>query len=373
MTKTRDNADYPNREYLDTEAGNFNQSVKSTGTTDFAGDVTVGGDKITLDATDGTVEFASGGITLDADRDITFTPPDSSGGIQSRIIWTTEAPFLDEVASIEASRVADANAATSLKFNVGGGSAGPLKEALALNADGTAEFAYDVAIGDSSAFFSTLADVVNRLSEELQTQYATEIAAMDLTTAFTGDPETLPTDINTNLRDALVRVTTAGNINLNSNGSASFAGQVQVNPDSGLALTVNTDRFMAGADGSFTCSREGASVRIHQSAFQVPGGSVPLAVYDVEGANKKPVAYIKADGSASFAGRVGINTPSSSEARLNVAGTVAGAGLTIATDSTNIVNTTTVKINNDGSCKFAEGNFSVGSNAYTTYRASVRR
>ena len=37
MTKTRDNADYPNREFLDLEAGNFNQTVKSTGTTTFNG------------------------------------------------------------------------------------------------------------------------------------------------------------------------------------------------------------------------------------------------------------------------------------------------------------------------------------------------
>ena len=88
MTKTRDNADYPNREYLDTEAGNFNQSVKSTGTTDFAGDVTLGTDKITLDATDGsavfdaveiqtvaglpTVRSSTGGLGLESQNNIQF-------------------------------------------------------------------------------------------------------------------------------------------------------------------------------------------------------------------------------------------------------------------------------------------------------------
>ena len=74
--------------------------------------------------------------------------------------------------------------------------------------------------------------------------------------------------------------------------------KLEVNPPSGLAITVNDDRFIVGADGSFTAAREGASVRMHQSAYQVAGGSVPLAVYDVEGDNKKPVAYVKADGSA---------------------------------------------------------------------------
>ena len=47
MTKTRENADYPNREFLDLESGNFDQTVASTGKTtfngsaDFAGNLTV--------------------------------------------------------------------------------------------------------------------------------------------------------------------------------------------------------------------------------------------------------------------------------------------------------------------------------------------
>ena len=44
--------------YLKLVAGTFDQSVQSTGTTDFAGDVTVGDDKITLEATGGSAEFA---------------------------------------------------------------------------------------------------------------------------------------------------------------------------------------------------------------------------------------------------------------------------------------------------------------------------
>ena len=40
MTKTRENADYPNREFLDLEASAGNQTVNSTGETTFKGDVT---------------------------------------------------------------------------------------------------------------------------------------------------------------------------------------------------------------------------------------------------------------------------------------------------------------------------------------------
>ena len=37
MTKTRENADYPNREFLDLEGGSFDQTVRSTGKTTFNG------------------------------------------------------------------------------------------------------------------------------------------------------------------------------------------------------------------------------------------------------------------------------------------------------------------------------------------------
>ena len=73
--------------------------------------------------------------------DITFTPPTGVGGIGSRILWTTESPFLDEVASIDSSRSSDSNAATDLVFNTGGGTTGAISETLRLAADGTATFA----------------------------------------------------------------------------------------------------------------------------------------------------------------------------------------------------------------------------------------
>ena len=110
--------------------------------------LSVGQNNSALIYADGSAQFAGGDINLTADGDISFTPPAGVAGVQSRLIWTTEAPFLDEVASIEASRAADANAATSLTFNTGGGTAGSLKQALSLNADGSAEFAGIVGIGN---------------------------------------------------------------------------------------------------------------------------------------------------------------------------------------------------------------------------------
>ena len=84
--------------------------------------------------------------------DITFTPPTGVGGIGSRILWTTESPFLDEVASIDSSRSSDSNAATDLVFNTGGGTTGAISETLRLAAGGSASFSGPViCLGDPSS------------------------------------------------------------------------------------------------------------------------------------------------------------------------------------------------------------------------------
>ena len=101
---------------------------------------TVGSNYYTAINHDGSALFAGGVTNLTADGDITFTPPAAFAGVQSRLVWTTESPFLSEVASIEAFRGADHNAITSLVFSTGGGSAGALKQALVLNPDGSASF-----------------------------------------------------------------------------------------------------------------------------------------------------------------------------------------------------------------------------------------
>lgn len=67
---------------------------------------------------------------------------------------------------------------------------------------------------------------------------------------------------------------------------------------------------------------------------------------------------LSVDGVSTFASRVGINTPASNDAHLNVAGTVVAAGLTVASDPLDIENTTTAKVNINGSAEFA-GNLNV--------------
>ena len=51
MTKTRENADYPNREFLDLEGGSFDQTVRSTGKTTFNGSASFAG-RVTADVKD---------------------------------------------------------------------------------------------------------------------------------------------------------------------------------------------------------------------------------------------------------------------------------------------------------------------------------
>ena len=63
---------------------------------------------------------------------------------------------------------------------------------------------------------------------------------------------TLPADLPTPLKDALVRVTTAGKINLNSNGSATFAGGIDVNSESSDGMQIDSSGGVAvqRSDGS---------------------------------------------------------------------------------------------------------------------------
>ena len=91
--------------------------------------------------------------------------------------------------------------------------------------DGSAEFAGDVAIGDSDTFFGTIGDAVALLPNSIVDQFKTVIDGLPKTQPY--DATTLPADLPTPLKDALVRVTTAGKINLNSDGSAGFAGVIK--------------------------------------------------------------------------------------------------------------------------------------------------
>ena len=101
---------------------------------------------------------------------------------------------------------------------------GGIKQVKArIKADGSGTFKGDVAIGGSTTFRGTLGDAVALLPPSIAEQFETIISSLPVAQPFTGDATTLPADIPTPLKNALVRVTTAGKINLNADGSASFS------------------------------------------------------------------------------------------------------------------------------------------------------
>ena len=96
-------------------------------------------------------------------------------------------------------------------------------------------------------------------------------------------------------------------IELNHDGSINATG----------ALRINTNRFILGSDGSFTSERGNNNVKLHQSAYNVTGDSVPFAIYEATG-NTAPYYYIleggnvTTDGSITAAGQITANVSNAS-------------------------------------------------------------
>ena len=89
---------------------------------------------------------------------------------------------------------------------------------VVLNADGSGHFKGDVAVGDSSSAFRTIAAVIAALPESIRTRFADALATWETAgTLDLEDPTTLPADDE--LREAIIRATTAGKVNLNSDGN----------------------------------------------------------------------------------------------------------------------------------------------------------
>ena len=81
----------------------------------------------------------------------------------------------------------------------------------------------DVAVGSSSTFSGTVGDAVALLPTSVVEQFKTIIDGFPKAEPY--GPTTLPADIPTPLKDALVRATTAGKVNLNGDdGSITAAG-----------------------------------------------------------------------------------------------------------------------------------------------------
>ena len=144
----------------------------------------------------------------------------------------------------------------------------------------------DIAIGDSGVTFNILGDAIALLPASITEQFETVINSLPVAQPFTGDPTTLPADTPTPLKEALVRVTTAGKINLNSNGSATFAGDVNVNASLVSTGSISTDETIYTKKW-FQVDRTGAGETIFFGRL-----------------NSTPTVTITADGSATFAGDV---------------------------------------------------------------------
>ena len=155
-----------------------------------------------------------------------------------------------------------------------------------ITSTGSATFAGDVAIGDSATFLGNLGDAVALLPPTIAEQFANIISSLPVAQPFTGDPTTLPADIPTPLKDALVRVTTAGKINLNSDGSATFDGTVQSGGDPNDGSTAGAKMVSSGV----------------VQATRASGSSTSAVWTGYLQGTTSPTSRINAGGSALFAG-----------------------------------------------------------------------
>ena len=153
---------------------------------------------------------------------------------------------------------------------------------VTITAGGSATFAGDVAIGDSATFFGTIGDAVALLPNSIVDQFKTVIDGLPKAQPY--GATTLPADLPTPLKDALVRATAAGKINLNSDGSASFASTV----------SVGNDPFPGTATGS--ALYQDGSIALSSA------NSTGTIFFGYTTGNSIPTTLIKGDGSASFTG-----------------------------------------------------------------------
>ena len=138
-------------EYLSLAADAGDQTVASTGTTDFAGDVTLGTDKITLDATDGSATFSSGNLSI---------APSGRLDIPSTLSGTAAAIRLYESSDSTPSLAIRANGTVRVGKNDAGAngrilinSSGSIEHSegsYSINDDGSASFAGDVIVSQGN-------------------------------------------------------------------------------------------------------------------------------------------------------------------------------------------------------------------------------
>ena len=129
----------------------------------------------------------------------------------------------------------------------------PKTQVATISNNGNAVFQGDVAIGDKNTFRDNAA-IIAALPEEIRETFKSALSKWEKATPYVPeDPSTLPADET--LREAIIRVTTAGKINLNADGSATFGS--------------DTETARIGGDGSakFSNSITGnGTFRIHSGS-----------------------------------------------------------------------------------------------------------
>ena len=239
----------------------------------------------------------------------------------------------------------------------GGGTVGSLQQVTTVGNNTT----NDISIG-TAAFrsFDKFKDLIEFIPAELIRNHADAIAAMDLDQAFS-----LEAIADQPFRTAIEGITrtTDGKINLNADGSATFAGQVYVEdrvvnsvtplfkaqarfPDpsnpgvlwEGTAETTPTSFIYS--DGSATFAGRVTGKRLDIKGGEGGSPETALAVYD---SSDNENASITADGSATFAGNVVVNHSSASRAFID------GFGIY----QTNTGGNNAISLLNDGSATFA--------------------
>ena len=181
----------------------------------------------------------------------------------------------------------------------------------------------DVAIGTASgAFtFNTFKDLIEYIPADFIRDHADAIATLDLDQAFNEDAITDPT-FRTAVQ-GITRATAAGKINLNADGSATFAGgDVNIdsdggvnigtssNPFTGSQLQVNTDAgsYFVTIYGHLLLQNKNASTTDWWSLAPRNDGRLTLGngAPDANGVVSDEKFVFNGDGSATFAGTLNV-------------------------------------------------------------------
>ena len=112
-------------------------------------------------------------------------------------------------------------------------------------------------------------DVIDALPEEIKTTFASNIASWNPTSEFVHGTVTLPADTPADLLEAVERVTTAGKINLNSNGSIDAAGTVKSTDVNAYGFVMANPSNTAHTSGGLYQTDVGASTLYLKNQFNV--------------------------------------------------------------------------------------------------------